>query len=160
MLDISLIVACSRNKVIGIENRLPWHLSCDLKRFKEFTTGNTIIMGRKTYDSIGKALPNRKNIVISRNPNLKLKDALVVRSIEDALKNSEKKVFVIGGEQIYLYAMPYANKILMTLINDDIKGDAFFPSIDESEWIIAEKSDEYEENGLHYMYLTYLRPNP
>ena len=157
MIDINLIVACSRNKVIGIENKLPWHLPSDLKRFKEFTTGNTIIMGRKTYDSIGKALPNRKNIVISRNPNLKLNDAEVVTSIEDALKFSENKVFIIGGEQIYLYAMPFANKILMTLIHDDIEGDAFFPAIDEVEWVINERSEVYEENGIRYSYLTYLK---
>ena len=157
MIDISLIVACSRNRVIGIKNKLPWHLPSDLKRFKEFTTGNTIIMGRKTYDSIGKALPNRKNIVISRNSNLKINDAEVVASIEDALKFSENKVFVIGGEQIYLYAMPFANKILMTLINDDIEGDAFFPVIDESQWVVKERSEAYDENGLQFTYLTYLK---
>ena len=147
MKKVSIIVAMSKNRVIGVKNSLPWHISEDLKRFKRLTTGYPIIMGRKTFESIGKPLPERRNIVISRNQNLKLQDVEVVKSIEDALKicSSENLIYIIGGEQIYNLAMPYANNIHLTEVNKEVEGDAFFPEFDKNEWkeIARENSKDF-----------------
>ena len=159
MKKISIIVAMSKNRVIGVKNSLPWHISEDLKRFKRLTTGYPIIMGRKTFESIGKPLPERRNIVISRNQNLKLQDVEVVKSIEDALKicSSENLIYIIGGEQIYNLAMPYANNIHLTEVNKEVEGDAFFPEIDTSKWILSHQEKQEATDGLPYAfsYLTY-----
>ncbi len=159
MKKISIIVAMSKNRVIGVKNSLPWHISEDLKRFKRLTTGYPIIMGRKTFESIGKPLPERRNIVISRNQNLKVQDVEVVKSIEDALKicSSENLIYIIGGEQIYNLAMPYANNIHLTEVNKEVEGDAFFPEFDKKEWkeIARENSKDFIDTP--YSFVEYRR---
>jgi dihydrofolate reductase len=131
-MKISIIVAVSENGVIGKDNQLLWKLSADLKQFKNLTTNHAIIMGRKTYDSIGRPLPNRTNIVISRNKNLTIEGCIVVHSLSEALEkcqeinNSASEVFIIGGEKIYDLAGVIANKIYLTLVKTKIDGDAYF----------------------------------
>jgi len=135
---ISLIAALGRNNEIGKGNDLLCHLPADLKHFKEITLGHTVIMGRKTFDSLPKgALPNRRNVVISRNPELKIKGAEVFSSLDQALLKSinEVEVFIIGGAQIYEYSLPFADKLYITRIHAAFpEADVFFPSIDFKIW--------------------------
>ena len=140
-----MIVAMSKNRVIGKDNVMPWHLSDDLKNFKKITMGKTIIMGRRTYDSIGKALPGRKNVILSRN--LKDKDILVFDNLENALVNvgNEEEIFIIGGQDIYSQTINKANKLYLTTINDEIEGDKFFPDFDNSNWDIVD-TKYYKKN--------------
>lgn len=152
---ISLIVAIAKNNAIGKNNQLLWKLSDDLKLFKQLTTGHTIIMGRKTFDSIKRPLPNRKNIVVSRNKNLQLDGVTVVGNLAEAIEQckSEEEVFVIGGAQLYKLAMHMADKLYMTVVNahfDD--ADVFFPEIDMSAWKITEQKhfDKSEKNEFDF----------
>lgn len=135
---ISLLLAASENNVIGRNNQLPWHLPDDLKYFKNLTWGLPILMGRKTFDSIGKALPGRKSIVITRNRNWSREGVEVVHSIEEARQKAEgfgaKEIFVIGGAEIFRSTLPDATRIYLTRIHHAFDGDAFFPSISEEEW--------------------------
>ena len=118
----------AKNRVIGADNKLPWHLSDDLKRFKELTMGHTLIMGRKTFDSIGRPLPGRVNIVVSRNPSLSIPGAIVVPSLEDAIANTKgETAYVIGGSEIFAKALPLADHIDLTQIDAEVEGDVFFP---------------------------------
>ena len=119
-MNISMIVAMSKNRVIGKDNGMPWHLSDDLKNFKKITIGKTIVMGRMTYDSIGKALPGRKNVILSRS--LKDKSILVFDNLENALVDvgNEEEIFIIGGQDIYSQTINKANKLYLTTINDEI----------------------------------------
>jgi len=144
-MNISMIVAMSKNRVIGKDNGMPWHLSDDLKNFKKITIGKTIIMGRRTYDSIGKALPGRKNVILSRS--LKDKDILVFDNLENALVDvgNEEEIFIIGGQDIYSQTINKANKLYLTTINDDIEGDKFFPYFDNSNWDIVD-TKYYKKN--------------
>ena len=149
-MNISMIVAMSKNRVIGKDNVMPWHLSDDLKNFKKITMGKTIIMGRRTYDSIGKALPGRKNVILSRN--LKDKDILVFDNLENALVyvGNEEEIFIIGGQDIYSQTINKANKLYLTTINDDIEGDKFFPYFDNSNWdIVDTKYYKKNKNNTH-----------
>ena len=149
-MNISMIVAMSKNRVIGKDNVMPWHLSDDLKNFKKITMGKTIIMGRRTYDSIGKALPGRKNVILSRN--LKDKDILVFDNLENALVNvgNEEEIFIIGGQDIYSQTINKANKLYLTTINDEIEGDKFFPHFDNSNWdIVDTKYYKKNKNNTH-----------
>lgn len=135
---LSLIVAKAENNVIGKDNKLLWHLPEDLKRFKNLTTGHTIIMGRKTFESLGRVLPNRKHVVFTQNPNFKVDDVNVkiVHSLSDIQEYVEDKNenFVIGGEKIYNLLMPYVNKMYITEIHKDFDGDTFFPNVDLESW--------------------------
>lgn len=138
-----IIVAMARSRVIGKDNKMPWHLPEDLKLFKKLTTGNTVIMGRRTYESIGKPLPNRNNIVISRSEII-ISGALVCHSLEEALKKAEeygKKIFFIGGAEIYRQALPLTDYLCISWLKQDYQGDAYFPEFDESQW---EKLSETE----------------
>ena len=157
MRKISIIVAMATNRVIGINNSLPWHISDDLKRFKQLTTGSTIIMGRKTYESIGNALPNRTNIVVSRQKNLHYPDVIVCDSIEDAISQVDDRhdIFIIGGAQIYEQALPFANHMFVTHVDRDIKGDVFFPEYNEKHWKIISAESRQAENGLPYRFVDY-----
>lgn len=161
-MKISIIVAQALNKGIGFDNKLMWRQSADLKRFKELTTGHTIIMGRKTFDSIGKPLPNRKNIIISRNTDLNIEGCIVVNSIESALQlaqnESASEVFIIGGGEIYALTLPISNTLYVTEINTDLKeADAFFPKIDKSVWKIdsTESFKADEKNQFDYQFINY-----
>lgn len=133
---ISLIVAFARHHVIGKNNCMPWHLPEDLAHFKRTTLGAPVIMGRKTWESIGRPLPGRRNIVVSRNLELRLNNAETATSLTEALKQcaNDKEVFIIGGAQIYAQALPLAQRLVVTEIDQSFDGDAFFPAIDLSQW--------------------------
>lgn len=133
---ISLIVAMSINGVIGKDNRLPWHLPADLKRFKELTMGHTIVMGRKTWDSINRLLPGRRTVVVSRNPLLKIEGACVVDSLQAALAagTGDDEIFVIGGEELFRHAMAHADRIYLTVVESLFEGDTYMPAIDAAQW--------------------------
>jgi dihydrofolate reductase len=133
---ISLIVAMSLNGVIGRDNRLPWHLPADLKRFKELTMGHTIVMGRKTWDSINRLLPGRRTVVVSRNPRLEIEGATVVDSLHAALDAGadDAEIFVIGGEALFRHAMAHADRIYLTVVEAHFEGDTYMPAIDAAQW--------------------------
>jgi len=137
---ISIIVAVAEHNVIGKDNKLIWHLPKDLKHFKETTTGHFVIQGRKTYESFGKPLPNRTNVIITRDKNYKAEGCIVVNSLQEALDIAinEKEVFIIGGGKIYEQAMSIADRIYLTKVHHSFEGDTFFPEINIKEW--AEKS--------------------
>ena len=126
---ITLIAACSTNRVIGKNNTLIWKVPGDLKRFKELTSGHTVLMGRKTYESIGRPLPNRRNIILSRNKDLVVEGCLVYSNLLEVLELYKNDLFVIGGEEIYRQTLGYADKVELTLIHKDYEGDAFFPEV-------------------------------
>lgn len=158
---LSIIVAKAKNNIIGKDNKLLWKLPADLQRFKELTTGHIIIMGRKTFESLGRVLPNRKHIVFTQNPDFKVNDenVQVVHSMLEIQEyiESEEECFVIGGAMIYNLLMPYVNKMYITQIDKDFEGDAFFPRIDETNWkeIEREKGIKDENNNLDYEFITY-----
>jgi len=154
---LSIIVAMSSNRVIGVNNTLPWHLREDLKHFKSLTVGHTIIMGRKTYDSIGRALPNRRNIVISRNTEVSCEGSEVVHSIEDAfsISKNDGEVFVIGGSNIYEQALHLVDHLYITEIKKSFSGDAFFPEINKSIWIEISREDHIANDGLEFSFVNY-----
>lgn len=154
MNKFSIIVAMSENNVIGLNNSLPWHLSDDLKRFKEITTGHQIVMGRKTYESIGRPLPNRDNFVLTRNAKLQIDGINVIKSLND-IPSSDKKTFIIGGGEIYTQLINSCDELLVTKIHCEIDGDAYFPIIDLSVWSLINQSEKFTENDLEYSYLTY-----
>lgn len=148
---ISLIVAMGKNRVIGLDNKMPWHLPADLAYFKKVTTGHAIIMGRKTFESIGRPLPNRTNIVLTRDKNLLIEGCQIIDSVEEALKLAENEmIFVIGGSEIYKQFLPFANKIFITKINENFTGDTFFPELSDdwqqtsSEKHIPDVKNKYE----------------
>ena len=158
---LSIIVAKAKNNIIGKDNKLIWKLPEDLKRFKELTTGHTIIMGRKTFESLGRILPNRKHIIFSQNPDFKIDDenVRVVHSmleIQEYIENKDEN-FVIGGSMIYNLLMPYVTKMYVTEINQEFEGDTFFPRIDTTIWkeVSREKGIKNEENPLDYDYVIY-----
>ncbi len=163
MSKISIIVAVDRNMAIGFDNKLLFWLPNDLKRFKALTSGNTIIMGRKTFESLPKgALPNRRNIVLSRNTDLRCEGAEVYHSLEAALEHckDEESVYIIGGETIYRQAMPMADELCITEVDAVAeKADAFFPTIDLNIW--KEKSREFhpadEKHLCSYAFVDYIR---
>ena len=156
MPKLSIIVAMSSNRVIGVNNSLPWHLSEDLKHFKTLTTGHTIIMGRKTYESIGKPLPNRRNIVISRNLNAFYGGIEVVHSLEDAFSTSsnDDEVFIIGGSNIYEQSLHLVEHLYITEIKKAFEGDAFFPEIDKSLWAESARETHTSSDGLEFSFVS------
>lgn len=155
---ISLIAAMSKNHVIGINNTLPWHLPEDLQHFKQLTMGHTIIMGRKTFESIGRALPGRTNLVISRNGYPAPTNCTVVDSIAAAIQfcANEDEVFFIGGAQIYQQAISYADKLYLTEIDTEMEGDAHFPDFSPTVWIETDRQ-QHVASPHTYDFVTYLR---
>nr|AIA16147.1 Dihydrofolate reductase [uncultured bacterium] len=135
---LSLIVAASENNVIGLDNDIPWRLPDDWKHFKDTTLGCPVIMGRKTHESIGRVLPGRRNIVVSRQKELKIEGCDVVASIQDALAlaktDAPREIFVIGGEGIFREALPLADRIYLTRVHATVEGDVFFPELNLKEW--------------------------
>ena len=161
---LSIIVAKANNNVIGGNNKLLWHLSKDLKRFKEITTGNTIIMGRKTFESLPKVLPNRHHVVITSNKNFKVysESVTIVNNIEeivDKYKDSVEEAFIIGGGEIYNLLLPYTSKLYLTRVHKDFEGDTYFPNIDLSTWEVNYKSEVFsdEEEDLTYDFIDLIR---
>jgi dihydrofolate reductase len=156
---LTIVVAIDANRGIGINNKLPWHLKEDLQHFKRTTTGHPIIMGRKTFDSIGRPLPNRRNIVVTRNPNWQHDGVDAVTSIEDALDLAgEGEAFLIGGAQIFSDALPLTDKLIVTEIEKTFACDTFFPQIDPQQWKeVARERHRSTENECDYAFVTYQR---
>lgn len=155
----SIIVAMTPDRVIGCKGELPWRLSADLRQFKRLTMGHHIIMGRKTYDSIGRLLPGRRTIVVSRQLDLAVAGADVVHSVEEALAISQgdPEPFFVGGQQIYREALPVATRIYLTLVHAQSEGDAFFPELPEQQWQLVEEehhsADERNEHNYTFQRL-------
>lgn len=159
-MKISLIAAASENNVIGKNGKLAWCLPADLKHFRELTKGHPVIMGRKTYESIGRPLPGRMNIVVTRRDNVKIEGCTVVRSLNEALQASEtSEAFVIGGGEIYKQSLPLASRIYLTRVHAMVEGDVIFPEIDSREWseISHERHEADAENPHPYTFLVYER---
>ena len=156
---ISLIVAKSSNGVIGKNNAMPWHIPAELKYFKEVTSNHTVIMGKNTLLSIGKALPNRRNIVLTTNPNFVYDNVEVVHSIHEAIAliDKDEEVFVIGGKMIYEQFLPFASKLYITEIEQEFDGDTFFPLInwDDYKLISKRKGLKDEKNNYNYYFNVY-----
>lgn len=153
---VSLIVAMDRSGGIGKDNQVPWHLSDDLKRFKTLTMGHHIIMGRKTYESIGKNLPGRVSVVITRKPDFFEEGALVANSFEEALQLArdagENEAFIIGGGQIYSLALPLANRIYLTQVDTQAECDVFFPEFDLDQWVSTQTTFHEADDRNQYSY--------
>lgn len=156
---VTLIAAMSRNRVIGLETRIPWHLPEDLKRFKQVTLGHTLVMGRVTFESIGRPLPGRVTIVVSRKPGYRPAGVLVAPGVREAVQLAAgSEVFVAGGAQIYQAALPLADRILLTVLEAEFEGDAFFPALDPSGWRqVSEEFHPAVAAGHAWRYLTYER---
>lgn len=155
---ISLICAASQNGVIGIDNRLPWRLPADMQRFRRLTMGHPVLMGRKTYQSIGKPLVGRTNIVITRQPDYQAEGCLVASSLEQAIAlcQNDDEIFIGGGAAIYKAALDVAQRIYLTVIHQDFEGDAFLFEIDESIWTEVSREDfePDEKNRFRYSFFT------
>lgn len=158
---IKILVACDENSVIGKDNQLIWHLPADLKRFKSLTTGHVILMGRKTYESIGKPLPNRTTIVITRQADFQAEGTIIAHSVDEAILKakslSREDIFIVGGAEIYTVSMALADQILLTQLHDIFEGDAFFPEISPETWEIVdrERGQTDEKNPFQYSFITY-----
>ena len=156
---ISAILAMSENHVIGDDNQLPWHLPADLRHFKTITSGHPILMGRKTHESIGRPLPNRTNIVITRNHAYHADGCLVVKSIDEAIEEAKKlqqnEIFIIGGAEVYKQLLPHIECIYLTIVHEIFEGDAFFPELDMNEWkeLSREFHDADDENDYDYSFV-------
>ncbi len=157
--SLTLIVATERHLGIGLRNALPWRLPEDLAFFKRTTTGHTIIMGRKTFDSIGRPLPNRRNIVVTRNRDWSHAGAETAGSLEEAARQAgDGEAFVIGGAQIYIEALPIATKLVVTEIDADFECDAYFPPIDRTVWTEVSREPHHSDSaGLDYAFVIYQR---
>lgn len=155
---ITLVAAIDKNNVLGKENTMPWHLPADLVRFKKLTTGHPIIMGRKTYDSIGKPLPERTNIVLTR-ADIEIEGCVVVHSIEEAVekaKQESEQIFVIGGAQIFALTLPLADRLDLAFVDTEVEGaDVFFPEYDLAQWKEiykdTHKADEKNEFDIEWV---------
>lgn len=163
-MKISFIVAMASNRVIGLNNKMPWHLSADLKKFKKITMGSPVLMGRKTHESIGKALPGRTNIILSRNPEYQRDGCLVFNDLKTALEKAcenAEEVFVIGGSDLYEAMLPAADTIYLTIINREFNGDAFFPEIDMNDWseVVREDIEDDPDAAFSYSFLRLERTN-
>ncbi len=162
---LSMIVAMAKNYVIGKDNQLIWHLPEDLKRFKKLTTGHTIIMGRKTFESLGRILPNRRHVILCHDMAMKIEneniEILEDISMLEKYIQSEEEHFVIGGATIYRLLMPYANKLYITKIEEEFEGDVYFPEIKEEEWQELEREEgiKNEKNPFDYEYITFIKKN-
>jgi dihydrofolate reductase len=163
MAMVSIIVALTKNRMIGKDNDFPWHLSDDFKRFRKLTIGHTVLMGRNTYHHlhlrIGKMLPDRTSIVVTQNPDFKVDDAIVAHSIEEALQLSHadtEEVFVIGGAQFQSSMLPYADRLYLTEVDVELEGDAYFPEIDPIQWkeVFREPHAKDEKNDYPFSFVT------
>ena len=160
--ELSIIVAIAENHAIGKDNQLLWHLSEDLKRFKKITSGHTIVMGKKTYESLPvRPLPNRENLVITDIPGEIIVGCTMAYSIEEAIEkcHPDKENFIIGGGSIYRQFMDHATKLYITLVHHSFEADTFFPEIDENVWEVTERTDckADEKNPYPYSFLIYNR---
>jgi dihydrofolate reductase len=155
-MGLSLIVARASNGVIGKDNQLPWRLPADLKYFKAVTMGKPIVMGRKTFESIGRPLPGRQNIVVTRNPDFISAGITVVHSVEAAIAaaNEAAEIMLIGGTELYTLSLALADRIYLTAIHQDFDGDAHFPALD-SQWLQVSRDDHVSDDGLAYSFCVF-----
>lgn len=170
MNKISLVVAMAENRVIGRENRLPWHLPQDLKHFKSITTGHPVIMGRKTFESIGRALPNRINIVITRKGDWSADGVIVCHDVEEALRLANREaeaigvgeLMVIGGANLYDQLLPRAYRLYLTLVHAEVEGDALFPDFNRQQWNEVSRVEHSYDTGnpYNYSFIVLDRKNP
>ncbi len=153
-MKISFIVAMASNRAIGLNNQMPWHLSADLKKFKQITMGSPILMGRKTYESIGRPLPGRSNIIISRNTDYQQQDCLVFDDIDKAIGACKDydEIFIIGGATFYDAMLPKADTLYLTEIHQDFEGDTFFPVIKPEEWKETDRVDITDDPTVDFTY--------
>ena len=158
---ITIIAAIAENNALGKDNQLIWHIPADLKRFKKVTSNHHVIMGRKTFESLGKPLPNRTNIIITRNLNYKAEGCVVVNSLNEAIEvaKEDKNPFILGGAEIYKQAIEIADKLDLTFVHHEFDADVFFPKIDTTIW--KEISREYfkadDKNKFNYSFVSYLK---
>ncbi len=156
-MTITIVVAIAQNHAIGKDNKLLWHLPTDLKHFKNITTGGTVIMGRKTYDSVGKPLPNRRNIIITRQ-SIDIDGCEVVNSLDAALAlcKTEQEVFIVGGAEIYKMAMSVTNRIYLTIVHHNFEADTYFPEIEPDKWTETAREDHqpHEKHKYAYSFIT------
>lgn len=157
-MNISIIAAVSQNNVIGIKNSLPWKLPADMKHFREITLGKPVIMGDKTFESIGRPLPKRINVVLSFNKNYNAPGCIVVHSVQEAMdvaKQENKEIMIIGGASIYKQFLPLANKMYLTFIHADFEGDTYFPEYNKNEWKEINRIDHQidEKNSYPYSFV-------
>ncbi len=153
----ALIAAVARNGTIGRDNALPWRLPEDLRRFKALTTGHAMVMGRKTWESLGRPLPGRRHVVVSRDPDYRAEGITVVHSLAEALAVAGDDAYVIGGAMLYAQALPLVDRIELTEIDADFAGDAHFPPFDRGQWREAARETHRTPEGLGYAFVTLLR---
>lgn len=153
---ISLIVAYAKNNVIGNQGRIPWKIKGEQKRFKELTTGNVVIMGRRSYEEIGYPLPNRTTIVVSTTKQFSGENCMTAQSLEEAIHLAgDRDIYISGGARLYQEALPLVQKMYMTEIDYEVEGDTYFPSFDET--LFVKEIDEYFDGDIPYTYVTYTR---
>lgn len=161
-MSFSMILAMDKNRLIGRDNGLPWRLPADLAYFQRKTTGHAVLMGRKTFESLGRPLPNRHNVIITRDVNYRAEGCEVIHSLTEALEAyRDQEVFIIGGSEIYKQALPVTDKLYITWIDHEFVGDAYFPEIDSSEWVLVkdEQGITDERNPYTYYFRVYERKN-
>jgi dihydrofolate reductase len=157
---ISLLVAYDLNRVIGIDNKMPWHIPEELKYFKKITMGKAIVMGRKTFESIGRALPGRLNIIVTRNEEYVTEGAEVYHDLQKAIergKEFSEEVVIIGGAEIFNLSMDIADRLYITIIRKEYEGDTFFPEHDDSWQVVSESDVQYAQDGTPYSYFIFDR---
>lgn len=156
---IAMIAAMAKNRVIGKDNKMPWHLPEDLRHFKAMTLGKPVVMGRKTFESIGRPLPGRHNIVISRQADLQIEGVTCVTSFEAAKRAAGdcEELVVIGGGQLYKQLLPQADRLYLTQINLDVDGDTFFPEWEDNEWQKTETQSSISADGLEYNFINLVK---
>jgi len=156
-MKLAIIAAVSRNRVIGLDNKLPWRLSEDLKRFRALTTGHHIIMGRKTFESLGRLLPDRTTVIVTRNPEYHVPGALIAHSLEEAMRlcSADEIAYLIGGAELYREGLPIADQLFITEIDADFAGDAFFPAYDVKRWQETYRERGLSAEGLKYCFVNY-----
>jgi len=157
MPHLSLIVAIARNHVIGINNMLPWYLPEDLKRFRALTTGHHIIMGRKTYESLNRLLPDRTTVIVTRNSNYRVEGALIANSLQQAIElcGNDEELFLIGGAELFREGLELADKLYITEIDATFEGDVFFPELNLTRWREVSRERHTSAQGLKFSYVTY-----
>lgn len=160
-MPIAQVVAISQNRVIGKDNQLIWHMPADLKHYKNVTMGHHMIMGRKTYESIGRPLPGRTTVIITRDKNYKAEGCIVVHSLDEALKvaANDNEPCIVGGGEIFRQAMDITDKIYLTIIHHDFEGDTFYPELDPAKWRLTKREDFQpdEKNKYPYSFCEYER---
>jgi dihydrofolate reductase len=158
---ISIVVAMARNRTIGVNNTLPWRCPEDLKHFKALTMGHHMIMGRKTFDSIGKPLPGRTTVIVTRNENLYIEGCVMAHSLEKAIAScgEDKEIFIVGGAELYTLSIPLADRLYITHVQKEVTGDAYFPEFNQAEWreLSREKRSQELPEPLEYDFVTYQR---